>query len=362
MIVSERQAVSIHTRKGVQMYQYLPENTQAGSWGRVLRDTSQCSLTLPPSDHLDKLELTPWLHWASVWDIEATPPVLLWTGPIQQVTLNRTALQIQARDCSVFMSRTRVPMSKAWDATDPALIALELWQDMIDLHGLNVEPIVKLDPYGGKYDYTATADTKMMGDVIGDLVSLGLKWTVVAGIPILGPAPRNSIAALGAEHFLEDGLTLTRDGSSSYNDLLLLAGDSKSHARVPMAGLDLQQIVTADNVFGVSNAERAAYEAARYYASIRDTITLSGGSLLAPNAPLTIDQIIPSIRVNVEAFGQIYPMELTNATVTLGDGNSGTTVGVSMDTATDDLPELATINSQQANVSATGGVTGGVGT
>lgn len=352
MIVSQRQAVSLHTPSGVQLYQYLPENVTGGSWTRELRDTSKLTLMLPPDDHIDRLDLQPWLHWCSLFDDQDN---LLWTGPLQQAVLSRSGLQVTARDCSVFASKTRVPMSKSWDATDPALIALELWQDMIDLHHILAEPIVKIDPYGGKFEYTVTADTKLVSDVMNDLVNLGLKWTVVGGIPILGPAPRNSIASLGAEHFLGDGLTLTRDGTSTYNDVLLMAGDSNSYSRVPMAGLNLQQIVTADGLSGVSNADRAACEAAKYYSVMRNAVTLPGGSPLAPDAPVDIHQLIPSIRVDVEAYGEEYQMELNSLTTTLGSGdNDG--VAVSLEVAVDDLPELATINSAQNNVSTTGGV------
>lgn len=352
MISIERQAVSIHTRTGVPMFQYLPEKIGDGSWSRVTRDTSRCSLTLPPDDHLEKLELVPWLHWASVWDIEdAARP--LWTGPIQSVTASRSALKIEARDCGAFMSRTRIPMSKKWESTDVALIAAEMWEQMIDLHGINAEPIIRLDPTGSVFDYTSVADTRLMSEAMDELVKMGLRWTVVSGVPILGPAPREPIAALGDEHFQGDGLALTRDGSSSYNDVMLLAGDEKADARVPMGGLNLQTIFTRDDLFGVSNAESAAYEAAKYYASIRDAVTLPGGSQLAPDAPLDLEQLIPSVRVNVEAYGQLYTMSLEQVDVPMGGSAS---VSVSMQVVTDDLPELATVNGVQVGSGSSGGV------
>ena len=356
MIVGQHQAVSIHTRTGVQLYQYLPHKIADGNWSRISRDTSRCSLTLPPDDHLDDLDLYPWLHWASIWNMDAADDAaLLWTGPIMSVTATRTNLQIEARDCSAFMSRTRVPMTKQWDATDVALIAVEFWQDMLELHGIPQEPIVKLDPDGSVFNYSSTADQQLMSDVMDELVNMGLRWTVVSGTPILGPAPKNAIESLGPEHFAGDGITLTRDGSSFYNDILLLSGDQKAHSRVPTAGLNLQTIFTRDNVFTASNTERAVNEAAKYYSKVRDAITLPGGSQLAPNAPLDIDQLIPSARVDVEAYGQIYRMSIEQVQVPMNGDN----VSVSLEAVTDDLPELANVSSQLFGISSSGGVAGG---
>lgn len=351
MILSDRQAVSIHTRKGVQLYQYLPDKVNSGNWNRISRDVSRCSLTLPPDDHLEELDLFPWVHWVSVWDAGSWD--LLWTGPIGQVQASRQALNIEARDIGAFMSRTRSPLTKSWDATDPALIAAEMWRAMIAHHGINAEPEVLLDPYGSVFNYKAESDTRLMNEVMDELVSMGLRWTVVSGVPILGPAPRNPIESLGAEHFANDGITLVRDGANSYNNVLLLAGDAKAGAKVPMSGLDLQTIFTRDNVFGVGQAEQAAYEAAKYYSSFRDSITIPGGSQLVPDAPLTIDQLIPSVRLNVEAYGQNYTMSLEEVQVEMS--SDGSPVSVSLETTTDDLPELSEVNGVQSNVSRTGG-------
>lgn len=362
MIVSNQQGVSIHTRTGVQLYQYLPSKVSSGSWTRDVQDVSTLTLELPADDVLDKLDIIPWLHWVSVWDMEASGQrdALLWKGPIQTLSLNRRSgtLNVVAKDLMAFMKRTRAPLSKKWDSADPATIAGELVQDMLELHGITETPIIRLDPYGSRFEYTAESDTKMLNEQLDDLVRLGLRWTVVSGVPILGPAHRNPITVLGEEHFLGDGLTITRDGSSSYNNILLRGADAIAHAKVPMAGLDLQTIVTVDDVHSVSNAERAAFQAARYYASIRDSVSLPGGTVLHPDAPITMRQMIPSVRVNIDAYGSLYGMELHNVTVTMGGGNADTTVAVSLEVTTDDLPELSTINGQQPNVSSSSGVAG----
>lgn len=338
-IAPERQAVSVHTHRGVQLYQYLPDKTGSLEWGRTLRDVSRATIKLPPDDHLEKLDIVPWLHWASIWDMD-DDRMPLWTGPIMHPVLNRNSLTLEVRDCAAFMSKTNVPFTKSWEATDPAYIAAELWKALIDNHGLNITPIVRPDPEGQPFDFAVQADTDSMDTVIQQLVSLGLRWSVVRGVPILGPASKKPIESLGQQDFLGDGLELSRDGSQSANDILLRNSDSIARARVPMAGLNLQSIVTIDKQRGVTNAERAAYEQAKHYAQIHDSVTLPQGSELHPSAPVTVDQLIPSTRFTVSGYGLRTLVELENMSCSVAPGAVKTTV--SMESVVT-LPELARI-------------------
>lgn len=332
-IAPQRQAVSLHTHDGIQLYQYQPENTAGLSWGRVLRDVSKATITLPPDDHLDNLQIVPGQHWASIWDVDGDQ--LLWTGPVQQPTLDRSGLTLAAADVASLCARTRVPITKRWDATDPAIIAAELWAGVIANHNLNIHPIVRPDPEGEPFDFNVTADTEYVSDVINKLVGLGLRYTVVAGTPILGPAGKKPIGALSNDHFLGDGLQLRRDITTSANDILLRAGDAKVYARVPMAGLNYQAIVQVDDIFGAGNAERATYEYAKHHARIHDSITLPGATQLHPDAPIRIAELIPSARWSVESFGQLWLMELESVDVNQADASTS----VSMDQVVE-LPEL----------------------
>lgn len=338
-IAPERQAVSLHTHSGIQLYQYIPENTAALTWSRDLREVSRSTLKLPADDHLQRLDIVPWQHWASIWDIDGDQ--LLWTGPIQRATLNRESLQLTATDCAAFAGRTRVPITKRWEATDPAHIAAELWNAMIENHNLNVQPIIRPDPEGEPFDFAVEADSSLMSDVISKLVGLGLRWTVVAGIPILGPVSRKPVWSLSQDDFLGQGLQLTRDGALSANDILLRAGDAKVRARVPMADLNLQTIVDVDDIFGPGNAERATLEYARHYASIRDSVTVPGGTELHPAANVRVEELIPSARGTVDAYGQLTLLELESVDVAIT--GEGCTTSVSME-AVVELPELADLS------------------
>ena len=146
---------------------------------------------------------------------------------------------------------------------------------------------------------------------------------------------------LPREKRIEIGLTYIYGiGRKSANDILLRNSDAIAKARVPMAGLNLQAIVTVDKLSGASNAERAVYEQAKHYAQIRDSVTVPQGSELHPDAPVTLDQLIPSTRYTVSAYGLLTLVELESMTCALSTGRVSTSV--SMESVVE-LPELSKI-------------------
>lgn len=335
MIVTDNQAVSIHTLSGIQLAQFGPSEQASLKWTRSLREVSTCELSVAEPDLLR--ELYPWLHWVTVWDMDdhAEP---LWSGPILKMTATRTGLDISARDIGALMGRTRTPITKRWDSADPSTIARELWRAMIAHHGINVSPISRLDPEGDPFDFSVTADESMLETVMGDLVGLGLRWSVVAGIPILGPMPTAPLASLGEHDLIGDGITVVRDGAATANDILLRGANVTARTAVPLAGLRLQSIVNADSMFGISNVDRALKQYARHTAAIRDSLTLPGGVELHPDAPVSIGELVPSARFTIDARGIRALMELDGIEVTRGSGSLS--VSANFTTITE-VPELA---------------------
>jgi hypothetical protein len=130
------------------------------------------------------------------------------------------------------------------------------------------------------------------------------------------------------------------------NDVVLRCADAQVRARVPAAGLNLQRLINLDSVFGVSNAEGAVREYLRRTAAVRDAVILDGQAVLHPHAPLTVDQLIPSTRVTVEARGLVALMELHSVQVSCDQ--QGASVAVGLESVDDDLPELMTLDTQAA--------------
>lgn len=136
-------------------------------------------------------------------------------------------------------------------------------------------------------------------------------------------------------------MQLIRDGSATYNDVLVRAADNLARARVELGGLNLQTTVRMDDMFGVANADKAARKYAAYSATIRDEIAIPEGASLHPLAPVTMAQLVPTARFNVEAFGLLTEMELVSTTVRLAKGE--VKVAVKTKAVHRNLPELAKI-------------------
>lgn len=338
------QIVSLHTVKGVQLYQFLGNELIDVTWTRDTGQVSRCEITIPVSASVEKMpDIVPWLHWISVWD--DTGQHLLWTGPVQRRLLSRDRMSIVARDMAALFSKTRCPMSKKWEVVDPVAIAEEMAYRMIELHGLNTTVVATPDPYGDRFDYTSVADEVMLSKVMEELAVIGLKWSVVAGTLRLGPMSRTAVAVLSERDFVGEGLTLDRDGSSTYNDVLLRGADNIAKARVPMGGLTLQTVVDIDSMFGVSNADKAVRQYARHVSRLQDTVAIPDTATLHPHAPVTLDMLIPTSRFNIGAYNLVIPMEL--ASIKAAYSSDDQTVGVVMSNVDDDIPELLELQEEQ---------------
>lgn len=338
MIVTENQTAVLRTARGIQLAQFGPESSSSLTWSRDLRETSRCELTIPNTEVDDMLpEITPWAHWIDVWDTDDS--VLLWSGPILRLASSRDQLSISARDVSSLSTRTRCPITKEWRAADPSTIAAELWTSMLALHNVKATPIVR-SAGQPPFNFKAEADTKFLQAVLDDLVKVGLRWCVVAGIPILGPVPTDPMVL--DERDLQGDIQVIRDGTETANDILVRGADFSARAHVDLGGLNLQGLVNLDSMFGVSNLERAAREYAQSTASIRDALSLPGGLVLHPDTPVTMDDLLPGARFQVHARGLTSLMELESVEVKRDSGTLS--VSVTLESVPTDTPELSEKN------------------
>ncbi|QWY84373.1 minor tail protein [Mycobacterium phage Knocker] len=336
-VVTAEQGITIHTARGVTLHDFMPEHYQDAKWTRDQRDASRCDLVLPPQEGLARLpEIVPWLHHVTVYDMERE--VALWSGPIQKATENRAGLTLAVKDHAAYLYRTRDPITKDWDGADASWIGGELWRAMLEHHGVNSRVITRDDPEGDRFDYSVVSDEAMLDQTIGALVNLGLRWTVVSGTAILGPVSLEPTATLGADDFLGDGISLVRDGSAVYNDVLVRGADVHHRETVGFHGQSLQTIHNVDDMFGVSNVKRAAQQFVRHTGTIRTRLELAANTQLHPDAPVTIDQLMPSARFIIEDHGIRQLMELTGVEVIRRPGAA--TVAVSMESVEEDIELL----------------------
>lgn len=327
--------ISIHTVDG-RVVGVIPCTSQKSvAWGREGTEVSGCEIVLHTQSEIELIEdLRQWVHWATIWE-DDTP---VWTGPLYRIRIRRDVTTITCRDPAIFMWRTRVPVTKTWVDTAPARVANELWLRMFELHGIRATPVV-LPGVTDTFTLTAKADTRYLHQLMNDLQKVGLDWTIVGGRPVLGTFPVTPVAELAGCDFMGD-LERVRDGSAMFNDIRVQGQNGARNAIAPLAGLHLQQLVSLDDLFGVSNIERATRAYARDSARFRDVIEVPQGATLHPDAPVTLNDLIPGKVILIHADNVVQPMRLDQLSVTTTENSREVQVTL---VAVEDAGEIATL-------------------
>lgn len=352
MIISPDQMASVRTRNGVQLTQFAGAELTTMKWSREGNQTTKCSLTVSV-DAVGGADIIPWAHWVDIWTADEPYPV--WSGPVQVAAKGRDSATVTAADVSVLARRTRCPITKDWDKTPVAKIAAELWTVMLARHGVDVDPLLLsgidanrvADGHGDHVDFSVTADESMMDSVFDRLTQVGLKWSVIGGVPFLGVMTPQPVTTLMENDFLDGGLQVVRDGSTTFNDVVLRVADSIARGTTPLGDLNLQNLIHIDDITGVSNAQTAVRTYLAYMGHIRDEVRVPDGARLSPDAPVLLEQLVPTTRIVVDAFDTATLTSVSSMDVSLAAGQCD--VAVSLATAHDDLPELAKITTQDAS-------------
>lgn len=308
-------AVSVHTADGRVVGDFPCKMINTFTWGREANEVSICDLAVATQGDPELIDsIVPWVHWVTVWH-DDTP---VWTGPIQTMTIGTRTTTITARDSSTFMWRTRVPITRNWLETAPARIANDLWASMFRLHGIRVAPFVIPGIADATFSLSAKADSKMLHQLLNDLVKVGLQWTVAAGRPVLGEFSRDPVAELAECDFMVE-LERRRDGTGTFNDVRVQGQNWAQTAIADLAGLHLQTLVSMDDLFGADNIQRATLQYAKDSARIRDELYVPPQATLHPSAPVTFNDLIPGKTFTVHGPTSSELMRLDQVTVT---GNS----------------------------------------
>lgn len=300
-------AVSVHTADGKPVGDFPCTVLAAYNWSREDTEVSICNLTVLTQGAPDLVEeLRQWVHWVTVW-FDDTP---VWTGAIQGIRITRERTTISARDVATFMWRTRTPITKTWLDTAPQRIAEGVWTSMLELHGVRASPIVLPGVAYNTFTVSAKADQRMLHQFMDELVKVGLHWTVIAGRPVLGQFPRDPVAELHECDFMVE-LERRRDGIDTYNDVRVQGQNWAQTAYVPLAGLRLQTIVSLDDMFGASNIQRAAQRYAMNNVRLRDELIVPPNASLHPQAPVTLDDLVPGkvFIVHSETVSQLMRLD-----------------------------------------------------
>ncbi|MEU1550195.1 hypothetical protein [Nocardia sp. NPDC005745] len=291
----EQAAFGVHSHDGIALG--VIECPGEFAWSRELNQMSRLSLKAPLQDLAS--EIVPLVHWISCWHGQS----LQWVGLIEDSLRDRTGMSIEARDHARLLGWTRTPTTRQWNQLDVAPIAADLWRDMLDVHGIQAEPIVLPQlAEQERYNVTATADQRLVSQDIAELSKLGLRWTVVRGRPVLGLQPTTVAAELEDCH-LTSGAHIRRSGARTANDVRVQGKNAAWTERRELGGLRMQSIVSLDDLFGVNNIQRAAADYVRRSARIRDELVVPPAATLTPDAPVELDMLVPGVHLSVSALG-----------------------------------------------------------
>jgi hypothetical protein len=329
-------SASIHTVDGRRIGDLPCDIISTFTWGRESSEVSTCSVVVATQGDPDLLdELIPWVHWLTLWHDD----IQVWTGPIQTVKIGSATATISARDTATFMARTRVPVSRTWIDTHTENIASDLWKTMLQIHGIKVTPTILTEVVTTTFTVTAVAQQAMFTSLMDNLVKVGLVWTVVAGRPVFGVFSSQPIASLEECDFMVE-LERQRDGTATFNDVRLQGQNWAQNAKVELAGLNLQTLVSLDDISGVGNIQRAALQYVKDSATIRDALVVPTGASLDPQAPVTLNDLVPGkvFLVNSGTISQLMRLDQ----VTVAGSSSGIDVQVGL-VALSDPDQIATL-------------------
>ncbi|MDE1675129.1 hypothetical protein [Nocardia gipuzkoensis] len=300
-------------------------------WTRELNEVSRLTLTAPTQQLAT--EVTPWLHWVTCWHGQQ----LQWTGPVQDSSRDHISWNLEVRDVSTFLWRTRTQTTRRWEQLDVAPIAADMWREMLSLHRVDAEPVVMPAlAESGRFNFSVSADLRMLQQEMADLSKLGLRWTVHRGRPVIGSQP-SAVAAELSDCHLTTGARIRRSGAKTANDVRVQGKNGAWTQREELGGLHLQSIVSLDDLFGVSNIERAAAQYVRKSAAIRDELVIPQSATLAPDAPVELDMLVPGVNLAVSALGLRTVLRVDQ--VQVAGSSSDTQVSLTLSTP-DNITEL----------------------
>lgn len=300
------------------------------SFSRELSEVSQASLEAQmPEDVANLIE--PWIYRLSIYRND----VLVWHGAVTKVRSVGRSVKLEAADGAVMFDRRRIPLNRTWrqhDATQAMTTMVEDGLGYLD----PVDLVDNLIAYESRIWVTShyVAGEAMVADAVSDFVDQGLVWTVAAGRLLIGPVGARRSTAQITDRDFDGEVAIVKDGTEMVTDALVVG---KGVNAIYTAGVTpygmLQTIEKDDGAVREYECEQAAKRLVDDFQQAPRSIEVSGASRLLPSAPITIEELIPGVRVPV-ASNQTgitvgSTMQLTKLDVDVSD--SGETVKITLE-------------------------------
>lgn len=338
---SGRYAVVVSEWSGRIVWQSAARGLQSVSWGRERCEMSKAQVeALIPALVVDRLE--PWVHLLTVYRDEA----LVWHGVVTRVEVTGERVRLDAADGSVFFSRRRISINRAWDQHDATQVMRTMVEDAcghLDATGL-VEGIATRK---SRVWVTAswTAGESMVESVVQDLADQGLVWTVAAGRLLIGPVAATHTTAQITDRDLDATMTIVKDGSEVVTDALVMGKGvwGQWAAEDSPVGL-LQSIEKADGFVRGHECVEHAQRLVEDSKVAPRRVELPGGSRLLPSVAVEMAELVPGVRVPVASrqtgvvVGSL--MQLTKVDVSMDSGGEKVSVTLKEVSSTDDVSSM----------------------
>lgn len=341
MLGSGRYAVTLTEWDGRILWQSTVGDTDSVKWSRELNEVTQATVhCFLPAGIVDLLE--PWVHLLQVHRDDA----LVWEGIVLRVESSWNRVVVNASDAGLMFSRRRVPHDRVWRQHD----ASQVMQTMVE------DAVGHRDPTGLTEAITArpsrvwvtaawSAAECMVGDVVDDLVGMGLSWCVSAGRLLVGPVGSEYTTAQLSDRDFDNRMTVVKDGSEVVTDALVLGkGVWGQWSAVESPLGSVQALESADGAVRKAEAEEIARRLVADASVSPRRLLVPSGSRLMPDAPVSVEELVPGVLVPVASrqTGVLMAsvMQLLKVEVSVDSGGEKVNVTLSEISVTHDAGEL----------------------
>lgn len=359
--------VTIHYQGGQRVYTYV-DRVETLKWSRERRKISEATVTIAASGISETcaarlLQLHEWIHEVTVYrDGRA-----VWQGPIIDKTITVSGSQpiritLVARDVAKWLEHRILRRTRKLTGTDLSEVGRAAVESALAVRDPNIVPHIITRPSGRSVDHTIQAYARKGFDELGDIAAQGVDWTCV-GRSIFFDAPAGTktepqgritgddlIGEVDIESSGEDYASLVYAAPQAQDEVWQhlegIGGASPYYGLVEyVVQTSLPYNLDDDGNFepqGEDGLNQAQTEAAlkraaqaRHTQMSRPPLVLRTpeGSRLAPSAPISIDRLVPGVRLDLAIAGRSplrvqQAMRLTRVEVTWGP--EGEEVGVSL--------------------------------
>ncbi|MEU3220048.1 hypothetical protein [Streptomyces sp. NPDC006971] len=326
----------VHWRGGALPFVSLDTLT-AVSWSRTINDVSEASVTVAAADVSADCcgrlgDVAPWVHELTVYrDGE-----LVWQGPIQRIVMRRSSIVIEGADTFSWFDhlvntfrvtytaatpdgegRRRGPIT--YIAENHIRLNLRAFQ-LADVDYPGILPYIVRDDAGlpsikveKDGSSNTTVWTEYLGDILREWTKRGLTWTTVGRSLVLrgrrSLTGARAAARLTLDHFAGD-IEVIKDGmqGATYGWATSQQGQDISDGRTlgtgktrtPYGRLDILVRIQEEDATAGDLLEAARDAIAGRY-PVPTVINVPDNAQLTPDAPVTIRQLVPGVRIDLLA-------------------------------------------------------------